>query len=572
MKKTSANEYMKAFRRVFEEASDLEIIVDDKGLVSVKGTVGIDGIYFRLTLSRNDLPVAGATGQPNKGKRYLYSGTLSLFDISTGRVMVSEARKRKRERMMSGAAEVKDKDAYASWTLRTDLVEPVALCGYIRGKADALILENDGQILDAFRASATPEMLTPTLAVRLHLDDFLAICYGGASPQNDQRKRTIERVFARLPSTPFATMRRKEIQRQLQQDNVTESNIDLCGSFFDYLSNRGKVTGHNPFPSVEAGTPTVQSLQRALQKSSSISQEVFCKAATLLLEKPGNMSCVVFLLMSGFSWTEITGMTWDDVTIMKGFKDYVIVRLIKPEARVAMHDYSRPVIPDAARCLAAVKKKLAAANGADVIGSWHIAASGDAADTAMSRDAIVEAANNVLVLAGYGSVGVAGRPQMLGTPIQLGLLRDNYAHMLLDIAGLASDPDTYAYLTGRQLRSSTFINYETHTSDAAQYRHYTLLKPLSTEIKMRQGLTERHEDGRTVITASPASNHEAVQVSGTIIIPNGGEICVRSLHGANGVFRWAESDRVPPQPNNRDETVRSNGAARRRSAPKMGNL
>lgn len=97
--------------------------------------------------------------------------------------------------------------------------------------------------------------------------------------------------------------------------------------------------------------------------------------------------------------------------------------------------------------------------------------------------------------------------------------------------------------------------------------------PRQIALQVAQGVLQEfaasHEDGRTVITASPASNHEAVQV---IIIPNGGEICVRSLHGTNGVFRRCESDRVPPQPNNRDKTVRSSGTARRRRAPKMGNL
>ena len=106
--------------------------------------------------------------------------------------------------------------------------------------------------------------------------------------------------------------------------------------------------------------------------------------------------------------------------------------------------------------------------------------------------------------------------------------------MLISKAGLKDDADTYHFLAGLVYRSSTYTNYESHTSPEAQYRLYTILQSLNVEKPIRQ-ITERHcTEDKLVYRAVPKTNHEATQVLGTIVLRPGEEIRVRVPHGITG--------------------------------------
>ena len=155
------------------------------------------------------------------------------------------------------------------------------------------------------------------------------------------------------------------------------------------------------------------------------------------------------------------------------------------------------------------------------------------------RADIVQTANNLLVRAGYTDpLWKTGRPSKRDEPIPVRLLQTNYQRMLNSRCGLSDDPDTASFLSGLQFQSSTYTNYESHTSPEAQYRLYTILQPLSVEHKLRKPKELRNTKDGQIYTAGPGTNHEVAQVFGRIQLPPGESITIRCPHGVTGSIKF----------------------------------
>lgn len=149
----------------------------------------------------------------------------------------------------------------------------------------------------------------------------------------------------------------------------------------------------------------------------------------------------------------------------------------------------------------------------------------------MPKKVLGEVANDLLVLAGYDfTVRKPGRPADAQATLALRVLTENYHRMLITKAGLANDADTRYFLEGRVLRSSTYINYESHTSPEAQYRLYKILLPVSVEKKIKPSSNK----GKSTFSATPKTNHEVAQVTGQIRLKPGEAITIRIPSGVTG--------------------------------------
>ena len=240
------------------------------------------------------------------------------------------------------------------------------------------------------------------------------------------------------------------------------------------------------------------------------------------------------LLISGFTWPQIKLLKWCDIKFVSGYTDFAIVHMIKDNTVTEKHDYSRPVIPDTAKYLFSCYKDFSNRHGEDNVLGSYIARNDITTNAIFDRSDVAEAANNILVRAGYSeSLRTPGRPG-IKDPAAISLLTTNYRRMLNFKAGLKDDTDTYHFLAGMQFKSSTFINYESHTSPEQQYRLYTILKPLSVEEKIRKPKELKSTEDGLLYTAAPKNNHEVAQVSGTITLAPGQSMTIRCPHGVTG--------------------------------------
>lgn len=242
------------------------------------------------------------------------------------------------------------------------------------------------------------------------------------------------------------------------------------------------------------------------------------------------INVIIALLASGFPLRDLRLLSWSDIQFMQE-EDYAVAHLKKDYRGISKHDYTRPLIPDVALYLRKVYKYLCKEYGKDAVSKMKIIPDD------MENSFIANEVRNVLVRAGYcGTFTTPGRPRDGEEPIPNRILQTNYQSMLISKAGLGDDPDTFSFLSGLNYKSSTFINYESHTSPDAMKRLYTILQPVSTEkrSKKKSGMMSAGE--KVIYTFVPETNHEVVGVKGVITCPPGAQVKIRVSHGVTGVI------------------------------------
>ena len=514
-------------RGIFDDTDALKILTDNEGLASVEGQAILANTYFNLHLHRNSLD--DGTGA-NK-EFFLYSGSMSMIDPSSGRVLESEAKRRAKEE--AGQVYSK-KDIYASKTLRINCNDPSKLAALLRKRVDEMMLENGEQYMDLRIKSMTPQQVTPILSFAKYGEIFIDFRFPSASPDlKGKRLNSIRRIFELLPDIPYSKIKRDEVKKVLAEKKISDDALHLAQEFFNYLVSNNIVCGKSPFPArIREESLTRQSNTNFAPIS--IGDKVFAQIVLLLGKTIKIINCILMLLLSGFSLSDIDTLCWRDLEFVKGYDDYVIVHLIRPYLINAKHDYSRPLIPDAAKYIRKAYKEFCKQYGKEIVDAAPIFSSDIASQKVFERIEITEAANNILVRAGYTDPLRSPGPQGGKEAIPIKLLRSNYQHMLAEKAGLQNDPDTLNFLAGIQYKSSTYINYESHTDPDAQYRLYTILKPLSVEVKIPRGPEIEEVEGGIIFTSYPKTNHEFAQVTRTITFARGATPYILCDHGVSG--------------------------------------
>ena len=311
---------------------------------------------------------------------------------------------------------------------------------------------------------------------------------------------------------------------------MTTANRELCSHFFEFLIATGKCAGKNPIITSDNKETSTNAIRKAAFSQQELGFAVFTKMFELINNKISALYCVIVLLASGFSLQDIREMKWNDLDFVKGFRDYVVAHIRRDYTAISKHDFSRPIIPDAALYLRKVYNSFVKERGRDRVDEEWILPRG------LVNAAIAEEVNNLLVRAGFsGQATAKGRPSE-SEPIPITILRTNYQHMLSTVAGLKDDPDTFSFLCGVLLKSSTYTSYESHTTAQAQFRLYTILKSISVEKKLteKSGM-EKVKDG-WLYKAVPRTNHEVVRVTGPILLCPGEKTIIRVPHGVTGVL------------------------------------
>ena len=514
----------------FDDVADVEVTKDDEGIVKIKGVALYRDVQVKITVTRRDNVLDSLKcGKKITSADPLYKGTVSLLSPEgRGEVLISELKKREKG---EGA---KRKDLYATVPFRSNSIDSKALGADIFERANKLIDENRDQLNIYALQYLTPNQVTATFVVDNFLDAFLREAYPNSSAETQKhRKNRIKRVFLQLRNVPLCKIRSKEANALARADAASDTG-ELCALFYDYLINEGKVCGKNPFTQYEKDLSLDQRNKKAFA-AKSLDDAVFQELIRLANKDLLPLYCGVLLLASGFSLSEIRKLKWKDIGFAADYPDYATIGIRRDQLLLAKHDFSRPAIPDVAMYLHSVYQKLLEMSSPEDLAKRYVVTCSDAGDKPAENKEIILAANNLLIRAGYKDSLVAlGRPAKDEEAIPISLLQSHYRHMLISKAGLKDDADTYHFLAGLVYRSSTYTNYESHTSVEAQYRLYTILQPLSVEKPIRQ-IAERHQDkDKLVYRAVPKTNHEAVQVLGQIILRPGEYIRIRVPHGVTG--------------------------------------
>ena len=519
---------MNEIKSAFSDTSEITIKKDKFGIISIKGIAYDNSLAFKISLTRNESgntlprknPTHNSDGHDDPIKtahKAIYTGTISLLDPASSRIMLSEAKKRK----IQGSNTIAPKRLYCSKQLNINSTDESEIRDRILKQANKLKQENQGQLMYALGKALTRDTITPKYAFANYANEFLSLEYS-SSPENNHRYNQLHRATEALPCLPISKISKREAKKYLKKHKIPDKDVKLLNSFFQFLIATEKVIGTNPIPT-DIPQPSDVSYKRAAFLCQEIEDVVFQNAFIILNSKYTLINIIISLLFSNFSVSELRQIKFSDLIFDKKNKDHVIVRKIRDYAANSKHDLSRPVIPDTALYLNEAIPVIQQDQQSEYIVPPDI-----------STPYISNELNNLLVRAGFrGTLSLPGRPDKDET-IPLSILKTNYQRMLIEKAGLANDPDTFHYLCGDQFRNSTFLRYESHSDSYAQKFLYQCLKPVSVEkrIKKKSGITERNND--LLFSVYPKSNHEVSRVTGTIVIPPDSEIVIKVAHGARG--------------------------------------
>lgn len=514
-------------RRTLGDTEELKVTVDDQSISKIKGTVFAQGIAFRISVSRN---TSGNTRPKDEEKdpkyKPLYTGTVSVLDPASTKVMLSETAKR---RMEEKGKSYNEKDIYASKKVRCDSVDAQEVANNILSKMESLICENKSQLDHAMLKAMTPDQLTLPFAVEQYRFEFLRLTYPKASSEvNNKRAHQLQRILSRFPMIPISELSTRTVNTILKETKASDEAIQLCHLFVEYLLDMRKYVGRNPF--------VLPSTREANRKNAFRQQElgnaVFGNMFRLLKRELSAINAVIALAASGFSFEDIKSLTWRDIEFVIGYLDYVIVHIRRDYAAISKHDFSRPIISDSALYVRKFYKYLLNSKSAEDLADTKIWPDG------VNNQIVNNEIRNLLVRAGFSCVFSApGRLDEDHTEISARILQTNYQRMLAAKCGLKDDPDTLSFLSGVMYRSSTYTSYESHTSPEAALRLYQILKPLSVEKNLGKKSEVGRKNGKASYEAWPKTNHEAARVTGRIKLKPGQILTFTSEHGAKGIVR-----------------------------------
>ena len=523
----------KVFSEGFDDVEELDVIEDKEGNLQIKGIVEKASVFYKVSIKRNDSGNTKPIREDITPKfKPLYTGTVSIISPMDGKVMLSEAKRRKKQ---AKGKNYKDKDIYATAHYTCNSSNLADINAALHRIIDNLFKENEAQISSCLVKTMRPEKAWPQFCTAKYLDEFLQIAYSRSSPErNSTRKRTIQKIFASLRNVPMCQINGREVSALIRKDSITAENVELCHSFWTYLLDTRKCSGKNPFPSETTRTFSQKALDKKAFSTTILDTEVFEKIFELINKKLSTLYCGVALLASGFTLDDISELKWSDIEFIKGYDDFAIVHIHRKYLAAPKHDFSRPAIPDTAKYMKKLYRELSKKLDKDTLANTYVVTTEYSDTKHANNKEIINEANNLLVRAGYrGRLGEPGRSGEKD-PIPSNLLRTSYQRMLISKAGLKNDPDTASFLAGKPFNSSTYTNYESHTSPEAQYRLYTILKPLSVKVPLKQPKSLIEIGDKQVFTATPKTNHEVSQVTGSITIPPGEKILIRVPHGVTG--------------------------------------
>lgn len=519
-------------RQAFADAEELTIDQDKEGILSLKGIVVVEGISFRVSITRSASGNSNAQHETSSPKyRYLYTGTISTLDPATTMVMQSEKKRRAKEEK---GLEYKPKDIYATAKYRCDSAEPQKIAAAILDRIAALIRQDRSQLDQAMMRAMTPDQLSLPFAAEQYAADFLRRAYPNAAPEKNAKYLSqLQRTLSKFPATPIAKLGKRQVNVILNEIHATGEAVRLCFLFVEYLLEMRKCSGSNPFTMPDARKPRGKN---ALAQQE-LGDAVFKKLFELLNKKISRMEVIIALAASGFSLADIKDMRWDDLEIIPGCKDFIIAHIQREYAAISKHDFSRPIIPDSALL---IRKAIRALNADGDLSGQNIWPKD------LDNKSVNNEIRNLLVRAGFaGELSSPGRPTEEDVDIPAGILQNNYKRMLYAKGGLKDDPDTFNFLCGTMYNSSTFTSYESHTEVASMLRLYQFLQPLSTEKKLDRVSGYRSEGEKTVFEAWPETNHEAAHLWGIVRLKPGQRLVIVCSHGAQGILRLCRDGSFP---------------------------
>lgn len=395
---------------------------------------------------------------------------------------------------------------------------------------------NAGAIVDASDAGVTADTITPAEAAEKYARNFSARKHPNASEES-QRKiaKKVMNICSELPHIPMIRFTKESIEKELKNLGMGTDARKLLCEFWDYCLESQYCEMRNPVTPPPKKKQSDKARQKKAMKSEELGIDQTDRFFELLERNPSGGNCGIALIASGFNAREATGFRWKDI-VFKRENDFAIVKYFFPERMGLTHNFSRPLLPQAAEILRARFSALYKEKGQIVMDYPVVSLTAPA--KAMKSAQLIQEATRVLREAEISNHTLSAiRREDRTTAAATKLLHNTYKRIIHERCNLVGDSGTALFLLGQSFGTDTTSDgYTAFTCDDASRRMYHILRSVRPVERHRKNLSESVENGIHSAKCIAASSREYTVVNMTVRLKPGEYIDINCLHGVEGTY------------------------------------
>ena len=493
-----------------------ETDAENKSLIrSAKGTCYWGGVLFRFTLNR----VTGA---------YPLRGTLSAVNPEGNGVMrmLGQAKAEQKKKYFPDREPTK-KEEYEYLAIKHTIRLKTAkmsdrkmIENEIESAVKALYAKHIESITKNLKETIAPSTITPVLACGIYLQQFLAADSGISKNKAEtivSYRDSMTAFFSFLPVVPMHTVTTKDITSALRNAKIKPHVQRAIRRFWGYCMLERICLGMiNPVPEPQRRRKDSKKLRDAAFHLDKLSARI-CQKIEQVLESSEELSsdqCGILLMLYGrLEPKDIEMLQWRHV-IWGGDEDYVCIPINKPEQAGWTHDFTRPLLPPAARALRARYKALFTRYSEEVLASYPLVSQLSDPSKPMTAAALIQRATEILKSVGVSEKTFAYYRSKWRDAAARRLLFNTYDYMIDQLTEL--DAGSRRYLKGLpMLQDTTHDNYVSMSDEEGRWRLYQHLRHIGAPKKL-SAQEPIIADGWETHTITPGDS--AHRVSGILIL------------------------------------------------------
>ena len=412
---------------------------------------------------------------------------------------------------------------------------------YICERIQNIYQDNERFFLRFKREHAEPETITVGLACEIFGAEFISKEYSrNTVDTNNKKLQRLENIVADLNEHPMMyysqhpNLARKVIEKRSVNDQK------LVRLFWDYIIAREKMIIKNPFREIEDTHKAATSRKRkAATKTSILPKAIQEKFNSLLLDQHGGRECGAALVASGFSVKDACSKCWKDFVQVGSLDpdqdemDFCVIVHKRPDLLIAVHDYTRPLVPVYATVLQLRYTDLLKDYSVAELENMPIVSQSTDPRKTMTPAALQQDIRNTILEAGMKLETLKSFKESRDDPVSSKLLLNRYRESLVNGCKLNPQSGTYIFLLGKSLADdTTSTNYVSFTCEAGQKRLYNILRRLRQKRKNERTVITTSDDKNEVITVLPDESNQNAGIVINMVLRSGEEAIISSHCGA----------------------------------------
>ena len=462
-----------------------------------KGTVEYREMLFAFSL--------------NKQKTGGYRGRITVLDPDTGKSMAFI----KKQNYSSKKEKKELKQLHRELSLHTGSTKEDRE-NYIFEVIQKIYQDNERSFIRKRKERAEPHTMTAGLAFEVLGDEYIEAVLRKSTPMTKRKKRIrLGRILADLSDYPMEYYSRNPKKAIIVLTSLSRSDQRMVRKFWDYVIMKERLPFKNPFNQMEDTGKTEASKRKSTTKMEILPKPIREALDNLLLDQHGGKECGAALVASGFSVKDACTKHWKDFIQMGSLNpdlyemDFCIIRHERSDLMIAVHNYSRPLIPKYAVVLQRRYMALLKDYTKEEVDEFPIVSESRNPRKALEPTALQQKIRTLLMQAGIKAAVLKSFKESRNDPISSRLLLNTYKENLVNSCSLDPQSGTYRFLLGRSLGDDiTSTNYVSYTSEAGALRLYNILRRIHIKHKHEKTMEEHKQDGCKSVTVFPKTSDE----------------------------------------------------------------